>query len=201
MNPTKTSSKECTYLTLHIMWINTGNAPLKFMLHQDWFFLSSFHPIMLSSASSLAGLVYGYMRKDKVGGTQETAQYFSRRNSLQPGAPTVTSIPSCLLQSFWGMFQVFHGFPWGEITKKTSSHDVDVQKTWLVGLSLFGCGHQSCMGACIGAPFHTKVAKMFLFMLSMHQFWLAVKQTKETLNWWKFKAKHVQLSADVSLIG
>lgn len=155
MNPTKTCSQKCTY-TLCIMW-NTI-CPTKFVLHQNRFFSSSFHPIMLSSASSLAQLGYGYMRKDEAGGTQAAVQYFSRRNSLQLHA----FFMSFVLHSFWGMFHVFHGFLWGETTTKTSSvHDEDVPKTWLVGLSLFGCGHQSCTGCGSAAPFHTKVARFF----------------------------------------
>lgn len=71
MNPTKTS-------TMYHANQNR-NAPQL----QNWLFSSSFYPIILSSASSLAGLVYGYMRRDKVGGTWGSVQYFSRRNSLQ----------------------------------------------------------------------------------------------------------------------
>lgn len=89
-------SQKCT--NIHYIWIKIRIAlmtsPLKFMLHQNWFFSSSFNPIMPSLASSLVGLVYCYMRKDKVGGTCGTALYFSRRNSLQL---QLQLSPSCLL--------------------------------------------------------------------------------------------------------
>lgn len=65
------------------------------MLYQNWLFSSSFHPITLSSASSLAGLVYCYMRKDKAGGTHKELR--SRRNSLQLQPQ---QLPSCLLHVF-----------------------------------------------------------------------------------------------------
>lgn len=118
---------------------------------------------MLSSASSLVGSVYGYMRTDEVGGTRGTAQDVSSRNSLQLQQK---QLPSYLFRVFCVCIvseecsRCFMGSHEAKSQRRCQEfHDEDVPETWLVGLRLFRCGHQSCMGCRSGTPFHTKVAR------------------------------------------
>lgn len=72
---------------------------------------------MLSLASSLVGLVSSYMRKDNMGGTQGAAQYFSKETACSCSLNSYFQALLSFLHMnwFWGMFQVSHEFPRGEI--------------------------------------------------------------------------------------
>lgn len=78
-------------------------------------FLSSFHPIMLSSTISLVGLVYGHRRKDKVGGN-----WGSRRRRYGVAASTPDRVPRCTVSE--------DSTRWNH-TKMSNVHDDDVLKT------------------------------------------------------------------------
>lgn len=176
------------------MGIKTGNVPLKFYASSEVIFLEQLpsHHAVFSKLNSGIGV---WLHRKRQGGwnTENHAVYYiSRRNSMQLQPQPLPS--SCLLRmhSFWGMFQV-----------KSQRCQVFMMKICRKkhGLSLFGCGHQSCTGCSSGETISHQSGKIFLFVWFTHQFWLAVKRTKETLNCRKYKTKHVQISADVSLTG
>lgn len=155
-------------------------------------FLKQQHQIMLSSASSLVRLVYCYTRMDKVGGIWGTAQYHSRKNSLQLQPQQLQYHHTCFMSScvYIVSKECSRCFMGSHEVKSQRRYQVFMMKMcWKLGLSLFGCGHQSCPD-CTGAS-----GKNFLFM------WFSSQTGKETLNWKKkLKAKCVQISAYVSLI-